>query len=313
VIGRGHAAIPHPMLWGAWLDEHYTGGKPPADMTAQTALNTLSGKNASICLWGNSYDVAFDSSGATTIRSAGYLPFFNFGGWTETNAQVAAGALDADFEALAADVAAWGHPIFLRTAWEMNGDWYEWGANNNGNAADGVDYIAMWRRIVGIFDAEGATNATWVWCPESDRVGELPDLRLFYPGDAYVDWVAIDGYRFPAEAYTFTEVFDEAYDRCVEVAPSKPMMICEFGCKDETGGGQTKAQWIAQAFASLPVRFPAVRAVVYYDKEDSACGATCVLNSSAASSGAWSRGVAPHGYKANVYASAATSPIPRPA
>ena len=41
-------------------------------------------------------------------------------------ADIAAGVFDSTIDARAADVAAWGHPVFIRFGHEMNGTWYPW-------------------------------------------------------------------------------------------------------------------------------------------------------------------------------------------
>ena len=50
-----------------------------------------------------------------------------------------------------------------------------------------------------------------------------------YPGDAYVDWVALDGYNWGALRIgwqTFSQVFGDSYNALVALT-SKPIMICE--------------------------------------------------------------------------------------
>src|SRR5262249_49784012 len=57
----------------------------------------------------------------------------------------------------AADTLAGLHqPVFLRWAWEMNGNWYEWDGTHNGDKPSG--FISAWRHIHDIFTARKATN-----------------------------------------------------------------------------------------------------------------------------------------------------------
>ena len=71
-----------------------------------------------------------------------------------------------------ADQSAWGKPLVLRFAHEMNGDWYPWSEGVNGNAAG--QYVPAYRRVVSLFRSVGATNVTWVWSPNVAYPGSVP-------------------------------------------------------------------------------------------------------------------------------------------
>src|SRR6202021_2452613 len=108
-----------------------------------------------------------------------------------TLASIIAGDYDAYITNWATAAKAWGHPFFLRFAHEMNGNWYPWAASVNGNTAG--EYIQAWQHVHNIFVSVGATNATWVWCV--NVVAGMPTpIGQVYPGDNYVDWLALDGY-----------------------------------------------------------------------------------------------------------------------
>ena len=74
----------------------------------------------------------------------------------------------------------------------MNGWWRPWSEQANGNHPG--EFVAAWRHVVDIFRAQGATNVTWVWCP--NIVGPKSQLTGLYPGDNYTDWVCMDGYNW---------------------------------------------------------------------------------------------------------------------
>ena len=86
---------------------------------------------------------------------------------------------DAYIRKFAEAAKAWGKPFFLRFNWEMNGDWFAWAEGVNGNKAG--EYVAAWRHVHDIFTQVGATNATWVWCPNVDPESQLPDPRAALP------------------------------------------------------------------------------------------------------------------------------------
>jgi hypothetical protein len=78
---------------------------------------------------------------------------------------------------------------------------------------------------------------------------------------------------------TFDQLFSSTYKQIVgEIAPSKPMMIGEVG---STEYGGSKATWIKEMFQQLPVSYPSVRGLLWFDKYtdgdwpiDSSAGAT---------------------------------------
>ena len=88
------------------------------------------------------------------------------------------GRHDAYIRSWARDLKRFGNPVFLRFAQEMNGNWYPWAEDANGNKPG--EYARMWRHVHDIFTAEGATNVKWVWCPVTRpvRYSPVPRRRL---------------------------------------------------------------------------------------------------------------------------------------
>jgi beta-mannanase len=106
----------------------------------------------------------------------------------------------------------------------------------------------------------------WVWSPNVANGNTTPFSKV-YPGDAYVDWVALDGYNWGktqswSSWMSFTNVFGPSYSALTRMT-NKPVMIAEVGSA-EAGGN--KAAWIRQSFLQeIPSKFPKVRAVVWFD------------------------------------------------
>ncbi|MBW3656736.1 MAG: hypothetical protein KY444_11590, partial [Gemmatimonadetes bacterium] len=177
---------------------------------------------------------------------------------------ILAGRHDAHIRQWARGAAAWGQPFYLRFAHEMNGNWYPWSPGVNGNTA--AEYPAAWRHVVDLFRQEGAHNVRWVWSPNVAGGDSAPFAPL-YPGDAYVDWVALDGYNWGTtrSGLTWTDltaIFGASYDALTALT-DRPLMIAETASA-EAGGD--KGAWITQGLLSeLPARFPRVRAVVWFD------------------------------------------------
>jgi beta-mannanase len=163
-----------------------------------------------------------------------------------------------------------------------------------------------------VFTSVGARNVTFVWVPNAIYPGSIP-LAGLYPGDAYVDWVGLDGYNWgtnptkPAGWTSFRNVVRPTYDALGALAPGKPVMVAETG-SSEYGG--SKAAWIADALATLPTEFPRIRALVWFDWN--AEGMDWVIESSATAQSAFAAGIASPQYMGNAYANLPAGPIAAP-
>jgi len=197
-------------------------------------------------------------------RDRGAIPMVDMDPDGTSLAEIAAGDFDAQIAEWAAAARDFGGPLFLRWAWEMNGTWFQWGEEA---AADPSSYVAVWRRLHDLIEAEGASNVTWVWCPSVVQAGATP-LRALYPGDRYVDWNCMDGYNLgrsrPATNWhSFDEIFRRTYDRLLALAPEKPIVIGEVG---STAVGGSKPRWIRKALGTdLPRSYPRVKALVWFN------------------------------------------------
>jgi beta-mannanase len=214
-------------------------------------------------------------------------------------ANVANGAFDSYITSFAQAAKQWGHPFLLRFDWEMNGNWFPWGSMANGNTA--AEFVAAWRHVHDIFTSVGATNATWVWCPNVDFENQFTSLAKLYPGDNYVDWTCMDGYNDgntngAGGWRSFNQIFASTYQKITALAPTKPMLIGETG-SSETGG--SKAGWITDMFNQLP-NYPNLHGLVYYDQYSG--GYDWPLETSQSAINAFKAGIANPAYQPNDYA-----------
>jgi beta-mannanase len=143
----------------------------------------------------------------------------------------------------------WVCPFVIRFNHEMNGFWYPWSEQTNGNSKG--EYVKAWRHVHDRFAAAGATNVVWLWSP--NVIGSLKHISLAEPVsrrrvrrlDGLVGYYrrAVAG-----KAPSFTNTFGQSLTALREVA-SKPIYLSEIGAT-ETGGN--KAAWIKSFFAELP-------------------------------------------------------------
>ena len=272
--------------------------------------------SANWCRSGGGY-CTFPSYEMTTVRNHGVISVFDWadrtsnGSEINTDAQIAAGAQDRYLTQWAEAAKAWGHPFFLRFDWEMNGNWFPWSPGLNGNTAR--DYVAMWRHVHDIFTNVGATNVSWVWCPNVDPNNIMTRLSSLYPGNAYVDWTCVDAYNGDIPYWrSFSTLFTNTYNAITgTIAPTKPMIIAEVA---STESGGSKSRWIADMLNELPRSFPRVRGFLWFDMSMSGPGGHTdwPVESSSTAKAAFTHGVSSSLYVPNCYARLNTSPIPPP-
>jgi hypothetical protein len=169
------------------------------------------------------------------------------------------GSQDTFIAAQADHVKKYGKPVFLRWAWEMNGNWFPWDGAHNGQ--DPSRFILAWRHVHDIFQQRGATNVAWVWAPnwQSHPSASWNELDRYYPGDDYVDWVGVDGYS--DSQMTPDDLFDTFYQR---YAGRKPIMLAETGVHDT--GGTSKPDWI-DSLGEWAKAHPSVAALCWFDTD----------------------------------------------
>ncbi len=180
--------------------------------------------------------------------------------------RIASGRFDGYVRRWARDARAYGKPLLIRFLHEMNGTWYPWSVDINGNTA--ADFRAAWRRVHDIFRRAGATNVSWVFSVDSYAGGpptSRANLQRYYPGADYVDWVGLSGFNWSRTSnggvLSYERVFRPSYD--VLAGFDKPIMLAEIGtAADDT---VTAPGWIGDVMRSTPTRFPRVKAIVWYD------------------------------------------------
>jgi len=236
----------------------------------------------------------FPAADASRIASTGAVPVLTWEPWDPeaglsqpayTLDSIVAGRHDAYVKRWATQVRAWGRPIVIRFAHEMNGSWYPWaeGVNTNGPG----DHAAAWRHVVGLFRRAKVDNVTWSWSANVPYAGSTP-LAALYPGDAYVDRVALDGYNWgttqPWSTWqSFGDVFGPGVSELRSIT-TRPVHVDETAAPEGAGGD--KAAWITDMWAWLDAH-PEVRGVTWFSllKE-----ADWRIDSSDAALAAWGAG-----------------------
>lgn len=149
------------------------------------------------------------------------------------------GNKDAYLRSFADAAKAYGGEVWLRPFHEMNGDWYPWSGTASGNSS--AKLSAAWRHVNALFKVRGANNVKFVWCVNNDSVPNTPanQIAKYWPGDDYVDMVALDGYNWGtgyswSSWLSFGSVFDASH-KAVASLTAKPMFVAETAISEQGG------------------------------------------------------------------------------
>jgi len=317
-------AVAQPSVYSGVYAYGEGGLTSSSDWQAVTNFVNNAQKDVSII---NNFDSWTDSGSSTNgtqtfpttemnnIRSHGSIPMFTWqpqNGNEGTNqsftlASIIAGDYDAYITTWATSAKTWGYPFFLRFAHEMNGYWYPWCAGINGNTA--AQYVQMWQHVHDIFTSIGATNVTWVWCV--NVVSGMPTpINQLYPGDNYVDWLALDGYNRLANPWQdFSAIAASTVTQLTNIAPGKPIMVAETGCNQTNNPTETKARWFLNALTNYLPSEPRIKAWVYFNSTNTTDGNDWRITVPTNAVAGYQQGIALSYYDTNQYGAISSSPI----
>jgi cellulose synthase (UDP-forming) len=178
-----------------------------------------------------------------------------------TLASIIDGRHDAYIRRWARTLRRYGHPVYLRFAQEMNGNWYPWSEAVNGNHPG--QFVAAWRHVHQMFTELGADNVRWIWSPAAGTAHLDAGL---YPGRAFVDIVGVSAFNGGSHLKwggwrSFARIFNPTARSLAAIAPGKPVQISEVASAE---GGGSKAAWISAMFNDLRAH-PEVTSMLWYD------------------------------------------------
>lgn len=259
--GAGRSAVTDPAsgaLLGSYIQptSHDRAGQERAILAEERAM----GRRRDIEHWFYPWESPFPTWREPWAAAGGRLSLISWAPARTTD--INAGRYDAMIDSRARGMRAFGRPVLLRWFAEMDGN------AKRSKAVSPAAFIAAWRRIYNRFQAQGATNVEFVWCPTAwnFQTGSAPQ---WYPGDGYVQWLCADGYNWAprrpgAEWTSFESTF--ASFHAWAARRGKPLMIGEVGSGEDWSRPGRKADWI-RAAADTIRRWPAVKAFVYFDSK----------------------------------------------
>ena len=242
----GRLAPATGALLGTHSDDQHSGALTEAD---QGILRTeaTSGRIMDI---DNSYYGTFDAiannwdptrPGKTGVSKLAYwdlevgrIPLIGWACGKSSTIKGGSASTDAIIRKTAQALKALKDDVMMRYCWEMDG------SKRIGEVGSPEDFVAAWIHIWNIFKEEGVTNVVWVWTGNANGFKNKNDRGAYaweyYPGDAYVDWVAADGYNWGASKRNsglsrdrwrgFVEIYDEFMVWARSTGPVPKSMRC---------------------------------------------------------------------------------------
>jgi mannan endo-1,4-beta-mannosidase len=182
--------------------------------------------------------------------------------------QIAAGQYDSYLTAFAREAAAWGKPLIIRLAQEMNLKRYHWGTDQGHYGPQSPEiYQRLYRYVVDLFKKAGAHQVLWAFCPNAeslpnpahDPVASWNRARNYYPGADCVDILGMDGYNWgttqtvekngwQSNWQSFQEIFAPLHQELRCLSPRKPLLVFETASVLQGGA---KTPWIKDAISVL--------------------------------------------------------------
>ena len=227
---------------------------------------------------------AFPGEAARGLRARGITPFIVWqptdpedpgAGVYERYRNIIVGKHDRYIRGWAHAAKAFGRPVVVRFAHEMNGTWFPWSLTSFDNTPS--RFQAAWRHIVTIFRNVGARNVRFLWSP-FQRCSTCSAYRyeLFYPGNRYVDYVGVTALNWGDDTWTPLQglvnkplAILRRITRTRGNPLGKPVILPEIG---SNWSGGDKATWIRDGYMAVYRKWPAVRAMVYFDYDTSFAG-----------------------------------------
>jgi beta-mannanase len=277
---------------GAYTGAFIDFGEAEDDVTLETVedFETMVGKHqaiiASSSYWG---EQDFPTRNLNVIWQHHSLPLVFWSPWDRPYEQntgpdrfsltaILAGTWDKYIDDWANAARAFGKPMIVVFANEMNGDWFPWsGAYYGGSepvTGDGTKwkgpetFKAAYRYVVDRVRARGASNIKWMFHTNnySYPLDTWNFAPAYYPGPEYADWLGLSvyGQQFKDEPWAdIPSLVDWPYEEMSRLDPTKPIMIAEWGTGEFPHSGN-KGEWIRQGLEVFRTRYPRLKAAVYW-------------------------------------------------
>ncbi len=219
------------------------------------AVEKMVGKQANIQAVFAAFDDPFPDYIQGLCPNKTLLVFWENTGFSLDN--IIAGKYDASIKNFSAGAQKYGCPVILSLFHEMNGNWDEWDGPVGTNSAAKI--ISAWKHVHNLVTA---SNVKWAWAVNNVSVPdtEANEAYHYYPGDAYVDYVGVDGFNLNDPWTSFSDVFDTAISHLQQY--NKPIYIFSMGAV----ANSKKAAWIADGLGVQVKKYKNLAGWVWFNQ-----------------------------------------------
>jgi hypothetical protein len=215
------------------------------------------------------WDDAWPTQDANRAVAAGRIPVISFGQGSWTWSQIAAGEGDVQLRARFRELKSAGGLFLQAILGFMNEP-----ESKVGTLGTAAQYRAAFRHVVTVARESGLPNKWTTFLQNYTWQARNPND--WWPGDAYVDYLGVQGYGSNPNTPTaedcnakqwrsFADTFKAPYD--FAVAHEKPMLIGEWGQREDPAHPNRKAQWFEDARAALKSSMTQIRVLMYYHSD----------------------------------------------
>ena len=253
-------------------------------VSRQQAVSALEGSIQRQLAFVRSYDLwdsPFPDSTEAALDSSGHGLFMSVkakrtsGAFVPWAAIAAAGPGDPLYQ----DMVSWANRLkafATPVTFSFN---HEAETSNSAGSGTATQYVAAYRAFAGVIRQSGATNVRLAWTSAvrnfSAAPGSASYAPAFYPGDAWVDDLAVDAYnmycrRADGQFSRPWRSLQQLLDPWLAFAAQHPgpqMVVAEWGSPEDPAATGRKAQWIDDAHALFKQpAYARVRAVSYWNQ-----------------------------------------------
>ncbi|MFD7685334.1 glycoside hydrolase family 26 protein [Streptomyces sp. NPDC059781] len=190
--------------------------------------------------------------------------------WTETQLgwkNIASGKYDEEIiDPQIRRLKAYGKRVFFSFDQETD-------ARIKEGAGTPAEFVAAYRHLHDRFRELGADNVVWVWTV-SGYLGSAKEMKALYPGDEYVDWIAMDQYNYygchdTTDWKDFLRSQRPSYEWLrANVTDDKPVMLAEFATAPDADDPGRQRDWYTGIPGAVK-KLPEVKALVHWNRPTS--------------------------------------------